>query len=66
MLSNVADLTATLIAMDHDGHAVTPTLVGCLSPYTREHIRRFGHYVLDMGDLPPPLDPQPLAFKTAL
>ena len=34
-------------------------------PYTREHIRRFGQYVLDMGDLPPPLDPQSLPFETA-
>ena len=65
MLSNVADMTTTLAAMDGDGHVVTPALVGCLSPYTREHIRRFGQYVLDMGDLPPPLDPQPLPFKTA-
>jgi hypothetical protein len=44
MLSNVADMTTTLAAMDGDGHAVTPALVGCLSPYTREHIRRFGQY----------------------
>jgi TnpA family transposase len=65
MLSNVADMTTTLAAMDGDGYAVTPALVGCLSPYTREHIRRFGQYVLDMGDLPPPLDPQPLPFETA-
>jgi len=65
MLSNVADMTTTLAAMDGDGHVVTPALVGCLSPYTREHIRRFGQYVLDMGDLPPPLDPQPLPFETA-
>ena len=35
------------------------------SPYTREHIRRFGQYVLDMADLPPPLDPQPLPFEKA-
>jgi hypothetical protein len=55
MLSNVADMTTALAAMDGDGHVVTPALVGCLSPYTREHIRRFGQYVLDMGDLPPPL-----------
>ena len=27
------------------------------SPYTREHIRRFGQYVLDMADLPPPSSP---------
>ncbi|MFL5134578.1 MAG: hypothetical protein ACJ8C6_08485, partial [Microvirga sp.] len=40
-------------AMDGDGHPVTPALDSCLSPYTREHIRRFGQYVLDMADLPP-------------
>jgi len=48
------------------GHPVTPGLVACLSPYTREHIRRFGQYVLDMSDLPAPLEPQPLPFQLAL
>src|SRR5947209_2509859 len=42
MLSNVADLTTVLTAMAEDGHPVTPALVTCLSPYIREHIRRFG------------------------
>ena len=65
MLSNVVDITAALSAMDDDGHPVTPTLVACLSPYAREHIRRYGQYALDMNDLPPPLDPQPLPFETA-
>ena len=50
MLSNVVDMTTVLIAMDDDGHAVTPALVGCLGPYAREHIRRFGQYILDMSD----------------
>ena len=35
MLSNVADMTTALSAMAADGHPVTPTLVACLSPYTR-------------------------------
>jgi TnpA family transposase len=65
MLSNVVDMTTVLIAIDDDGHAVTPALVGCLGPYAREHIRRFGQYILDMSDLRPPLDPQPLLFETA-
>lgn len=64
MLSNVVDMTTNLAAMNGDGHVVAPALVGCLSPYTRQHIRRFGQYVLNMGDLPPPLDPQPLPFET--
>jgi TnpA family transposase len=66
MLSNVADLTGALSSMAEDGHPVTPGLVACLSPYTREHIRRFGQYVLDMDDLPGPLNPQPLPFEQAL
>ena len=66
MLSNVADLTDVLSAMAKDGHPVTPALVACLSPYIREHIRRFGQYVLDMDDLPEPLNPQPLPFEIAL
>ena len=30
-----------------------------------KHIRRFGQYVLDMEDLPAPLDPRPLPFAPA-
>jgi hypothetical protein len=66
MLSNVADMTEALAAMAEDGHPVTPGLVACLSPYMREHIRRFGQYVLDMDVLPLPLNPQPLPFELAL
>ncbi len=66
MLSNVADLTVALSSMAAEGHTVTPGLVRCLSPYTREHIRRFGQYVLDMDVLPAPLNPQPLPFEMAL
>ena len=66
MLSNVADMSAALAAMAEDGQPVTPDLVAALSPYVREHIRRFGQYVLDMEDLPAPLDPTPLPFAPAL
>jgi len=66
MLSNVADLTDVLSAMAKDGYPVTPALVASLSPYSREHIRRFGRFVLDMTDLPDPLDPRPLPFEIAL
>ena len=66
MLCNVADLTTVLSDMDRDGHPVTPALAACLSPYTRQHILRFGRYALDMDDLPSPLDPQPLPFEQAL
>jgi hypothetical protein len=63
MLSNVADLTGVLTSMAQTKHPITPDLVARLSPYMREHIRRFGQYVLDMKDLPSPLEPQPLPFE---
>jgi len=66
MLSNVADMTGVLAAMAKDELPVTPDLASSLSPYTREHIRRFGQYVLDMNDLPGPLEPQPLPFGPSL
>lgn len=55
MLSNVVDMATVTTAMGDDGHAVTPALVGRLSPYTREHIRRFDQHTLDMSHLPPSL-----------
>ena len=66
MLSNVTDLTTVLSSMAADGIPVTPDLVARLSPYTREHVRRFGQYVLDMNDLPGPLNPMPLPFEVPL
>lgn len=66
MLSNVVDLTDVLTGMIQDGHAVTPELVGHLSPYIRNHIRRFGRFILDMEQIPAPLNPTPIPFKTAL
>jgi hypothetical protein len=66
MLSNVTDLTAVLSSMAADGIAVTPDLVARLSPYMREHVRRFGQYALDMNDLPEPLNPMPLPFEVSL
>ena len=55
MLSNVADLTATLRQLSEEGYPLTRELVSRLSPYQTEHIRRFGQYVLDMDDKPEPL-----------
>ena len=57
MLSNVADLTSVLTAMIQEGHDVTPELVGHLSPYIRDHIRRFRRFVLDMNQIQNRLTP---------
>lgn len=47
-------------------HPATAAPVACLSPYTCEHISRFGQYVLDMNDLPEPLETQSLPFEPTL
>jgi TnpA family transposase len=60
MLQNVADLTVVLNTAMAEGYPITRELVARLSPYLREHIRRFGQYVLDMDEVPDPLDPKSL------
>ena len=62
MLHNIVDLTTVLTEMSREGYKVTPQLAKRLSPYMTEHIRRFGQYVLDMEDIPEPLQPQKLPF----
>ena len=57
MLQNVVDMTDVLHGMTQEGYAVTTDVVATLSPYVREHIKRFGEYVIDLETLPPPLQP---------
>jgi TnpA family transposase len=64
MLHNVADLTDVLSDMAAEGWPLTKELLGGLSPYTRDHLRRFGQYALDMDDQPPPLEPKPLPISS--
>ncbi len=64
MLHNVVDLTNVLDKMNADGYTITKELAGCLSPYIRDHIRRFGKYELDMDKQPPPLEPKSVPIST--
>ena len=64
MLHNVVDLTDVLHQMAREGYEISPELVSHLSPYVRQHIRRFGQYVLDMEDKPQPLQPKVVPLTT--
>ncbi len=64
MLHNVSDLTDVLTGMAAEGWPLTKELIGRLSPYMREHLRRFGQYMLDMEILPPPLVPKSLVIPS--
>ena len=52
MLSNVVDLSEVLSVMAKEGQPVTAALAARISPYIRDHIRRFGRFALDMTQLP--------------
>ena len=63
MLSNIVDLTKVLNQMIEEGKPVTPKLISKLSPYIRQHIRRFGQYTLDMEDKPEALRPTSIKLR---
>jgi hypothetical protein len=60
MLQNVVDMTDVLHDMAQEGYDVTTDAVTTFSPYLREHIKRFGEYVIDLETIPPPLEPDKL------
>ena len=62
MLHNVIDLTDVLNEMNAEGETVTKELVEKLSPYMTQQLRRFGIILLDMDDLPDPLEQKGLDF----
>ena len=62
MLHNVIDLTDVLNEMNAEGETVTKELVEKLSPMMTGHLRRFGRFLLDMDDLPDPLEQRGLNF----
>ena len=64
MLQNVVDMTNVLHDLQRDGVRITPELLARLSPYLNGHLKRFGHYILDMGTPPEPLQPKPLFVTT--
>ena len=66
MLSNVADMTAVLSRWPRTGTRHARPWSPASAPTPAGTSCRFGQYALDMGDLPGPLDPQPLPFEVGL
>ncbi|HSK73842.1 MAG TPA: hypothetical protein VK892_19245, partial [Pyrinomonadaceae bacterium] len=40
----------------HEGFEIKAEDLKALSPYLTKHIKRFGDYVVDMSQIPPPLE----------
>jgi len=55
ILYNVDEMTRVLSDLLQEGYPITPEVLPFLSPYRKEHINRFGNYVLDVEREVPPL-----------
>ena len=56
IFQNVIDQTRIIQELLNEGHKITADDLKFLSPYQTAHIKRFGEYVLDLSQVPPPLD----------
>ncbi|MCF6768550.1 Tn3 family transposase [Thiotrichales bacterium 19S11-10] len=56
MLQDVIDITNILHELKDEGYKYTKDDVSYLSPYIREHLKRFGEYVLDLNKKPAKID----------
>lgn len=66
ILYNVQWMSRKLKELQEKGHPVDAEVLRVLSPYRREHINRFGDYLLDLLRAVPPLDPTiDFSFKSA-
>jgi TnpA family transposase len=53
---NVVDMTRVLTELSQEGFSMTREDLAALSPYLTHHIRRFGDYVVDLSQVPPPFE----------
>ncbi len=56
ILQNTVDLTKAVHELAGSGYEVKREDLALLSPYWMSHIKRFGDYVLEWEELPPPLE----------
>lgn len=56
IFQNVIDQTRIIKNLMFDGFEVKSEDLKILSPYLTAHIKRFGDYVVDLSEIPPPLD----------
>ncbi len=56
ILQNTIDLTRAVHELAESGYEVKREDLALLSPYWTSHIKRFGDYVLEWDELPPPLE----------
>jgi TnpA family transposase len=56
IFQNVVDMTQVLVELGREGLPIAREDLAALSPYLTHHIRRFGDYVVDLAQVPPPVE----------
>jgi hypothetical protein len=56
ILDNIFQLSKVLKGLIEEGWSMTCDELAMLSPYMTHHIKRFGHYVMDLETLPEPVE----------
>jgi TnpA family transposase len=56
IFQNVVDMTVILWDLIKEGHKFSKEDLGMLSPYLTRHIKRFGDYVIDLENVPRPIE----------
>jgi hypothetical protein len=56
IFQNVVDITAILRELIREGYMIDSEDVRFMSPYLTSHIKRFGDYIIDLGQSPKPFE----------
>ncbi|PSB14590.1 hypothetical protein C7B65_26255 [Phormidesmis priestleyi ULC007] len=56
ILQNAVDISWVVQTLSAEGYPVDREALAVLSPYTTKHLKRFGDYVLDLQNIPQPLE----------
>ena len=66
IFQTVVDMTQVLVKLNQEGFPITREDLAALSPYLTHHIRRFGDYVVDLSQTPPPFEDKLVIPDTGL
>jgi TnpA family transposase len=56
ILQNTVDISNAIQSLAAQGHSVNGEMIRPLSPYMTRHIKRYGDYVVDLSQIPQPLE----------
>lgn len=56
ILQNTFDISLAIQSLDAEGHAIDQKALATLSPYLTRHLKRYRDYVVDLHNIPQPLE----------